>query len=412
MAGRGAPRRASRLAGDGRLAAARRRAPQRRRPHPARASTRALAPAAAEPAARRTAGTAGRRAAAARAVLPPGAQRGVPGRADAPLGRRAHHRAGRGGVPGPDGDHGAADQPRQGDAARSTVPASSRPRRTSSPSGCTPSARCSTWRSTRGTPRRPATRPHRRRPGGARRSGWPGCSARAEAAGRRPDDETTGLLALMLLTHARRDARTDARGDLVPLAEQDRSRWDADQVAEGTGLVAAVLARGRGRPVPAAGGDRGGPRGGRRVRRHRLAADHVALPAARPDRARAHGDPQPRGRRRDGARTRRRASAVLAPARRRTRRSPRSHRLPAVRAHLRELAGRRAGCPRRLPRGRPADRGAVPEQRYLAHRAARGCAGATTIGQVRPEPERSARLAQRPHRPTRRLDDGMDRLRR
>ncbi len=57
-----------------------------------------------------------------------------------------------------------------------------------------------------------------------------------------PDDgEVTGLLALMLLTDARRPARTSADGALVPLAAQDRSRWDADAIAEGTALVTATL---------------------------------------------------------------------------------------------------------------------------------------------------------------------------
>ena len=49
--------------------------------------------------------------------------------------------------------------------------------------------------------------------------------------------ETTGLLALLLLTEARRPARTDARGLPVPLVEQDRSRWDAALVAEGLSLA-------------------------------------------------------------------------------------------------------------------------------------------------------------------------------
>jgi predicted RNA polymerase sigma factor len=56
------------------------------------------------------------------------------------------------------------------------------------------------------------------------------------------EGEVAGLLALMLLTDARRDARSDARGALVPLAEQDRSRWDYAQIAEGLSLVAATLA--------------------------------------------------------------------------------------------------------------------------------------------------------------------------
>jgi RNA polymerase sigma factor (sigma-70 family) len=60
-----------------------------------------------------------------------------------------------------------------------------------------------------------------------------------------PDDaETAGLLALMLLTDARRVARTTPTGELVPLAEQDRSRWDADYIAEGVALITAALSRG------------------------------------------------------------------------------------------------------------------------------------------------------------------------
>jgi predicted RNA polymerase sigma factor len=60
---------------------------------------------------------------------------------------------------------------------------------------------------------------------------------------RRPEDgEVAGLLALMLLTDARRPARTRPDGTLVPLAEQDRSRWDAAAIAEGVELITATLA--------------------------------------------------------------------------------------------------------------------------------------------------------------------------
>jgi RNA polymerase sigma factor (sigma-70 family) len=60
-----------------------------------------------------------------------------------------------------------------------------------------------------------------------------------------PDDlETGGLLALMLLTDARRAARSDAQGALVPLDEQDRSLWNAEQIAEGIALVSATLGKG------------------------------------------------------------------------------------------------------------------------------------------------------------------------
>ena len=58
------------------------------------------------------------------------------------------------------------------------------------------------------------------------------------------DGEVAGLLALMLLTDARRPARTDAAGLPVPLAEQDRSRWDGRLVAEGLALVGRTLGRG------------------------------------------------------------------------------------------------------------------------------------------------------------------------
>ncbi|NED50121.1 RNA polymerase sigma factor [Micromonospora aurantiaca] len=58
-----------------------------------------------------------------------------------------------------------------------------------------------------------------------------------------PDDhEAAGLLALMLLTEARRPARVSATGELVVLAEQDRSAWDRDLIAEGHALVRACIA--------------------------------------------------------------------------------------------------------------------------------------------------------------------------
>ncbi|MFJ8622764.1 RNA polymerase sigma factor [Kitasatospora sp. NPDC093550] len=56
------------------------------------------------------------------------------------------------------------------------------------------------------------------------------------------DGEVAGLLALMLLTHARRSARTTSTGDLVPLDEQDRTAWDRPLIDEGTALVKAALA--------------------------------------------------------------------------------------------------------------------------------------------------------------------------
>ena len=160
-----------------------------------------------------------------------------------------------------------------------------------------------------------------------------------------PDDgEVAGLLALMLLTDARRPARTTADGELVPLDEQDRTRWDPAAIAEGVALVTDALSRTRLGPYQlqaaiAAVHDEA-PRG----RGHRLAADPRALrPAGGHDRQ-PDGHAQPGRRRRDGARS-------AAPGSRCSTRSTgderiaRHHRLDAVRAHLLEH-GRR-------PRQRP-----------------------------------------------------------
>lgn len=83
-------------------------------------------------------------------------------------------------------------------------------------------------------------------------------------------DESRALLALMLLQHARSAARTDAAGDLVPLPEQDRSRWDAAEIAEGLALLE--------RTGPAGGPGPVGP--------YRLQAEMQAIHA----RARSAGD--------------------------------------------------------------------------------------------------------------------------
>jgi RNA polymerase sigma-70 factor (ECF subfamily) len=64
-----------------------------------------------------------------------------------------------------------------------------------------------------------------------------------------PDQpEAMGLLALMLLQDSRRSARTDAEGELVLLSDQDRSRWDRDEIEEGVALLGRAL--GLGRPGP------------------------------------------------------------------------------------------------------------------------------------------------------------------
>jgi RNA polymerase sigma factor (sigma-70 family) len=61
----------------------------------------------------------------------------------------------------------------------------------------------------------------------------------------RPDDaEVAGLLALMLLTDARRTARTGPNGELIPLSKQDRSLWDQGEISEGVALLTEALSKG------------------------------------------------------------------------------------------------------------------------------------------------------------------------
>jgi RNA polymerase sigma factor (sigma-70 family) len=58
------------------------------------------------------------------------------------------------------------------------------------------------------------------------------------------DTEVAGLLALMLLTDARRRARATAEGELIPLSRQDRALWNKDQIAEGIALISETLRKG------------------------------------------------------------------------------------------------------------------------------------------------------------------------
>jgi RNA polymerase sigma factor (sigma-70 family) len=58
------------------------------------------------------------------------------------------------------------------------------------------------------------------------------------------DGEVGGLLALMLLTNARREARTGANEELIPLDKQDRALWDQGEISEGLALITATLAKG------------------------------------------------------------------------------------------------------------------------------------------------------------------------
>jgi predicted RNA polymerase sigma factor len=66
-----------------------------------------------------------------------------------------------------------------------------------------------------------------------------------EVAARTDHEEAAGLLAMMLLHHARRPARTAPDGSLVPLAEQDRNLWDTSLIREGVDMLQRALARGR-----------------------------------------------------------------------------------------------------------------------------------------------------------------------
>jgi predicted RNA polymerase sigma factor len=182
------------------------------------------------------------------------------------------------------------------------------------------------------------------------------------------DGEVAGLLALMLLTDARRAARTSADGDLIPLAEQDRGLWDGQAIAEGVALVSASLARGAVGP-------------------YQLQA---AIAAVHDEAARAEDTDWPQilalygllERMSDNPMVRLNHAVALAMAH-----GPRlglerltelaadkrlagNHRLEAVRAHLLEMAGDDAAAVAAY-RAAAARTASLPEQRYLAGRAAR-----------------------------------------
>ena len=180
--------------------------------------------------------------------------------------------------------------------------------------------------------------------------------------------EAAGLLALMLLTEARRAARTEPDGSLVPLAEQRRERWDAAMIAEGVELITRTLGSG---PV------------GPYQLQAAIAAVHDEAPSAEatdwPQILALYGvleqvAPGP-------AVTLNRAVAVAMVEGPRAglavlgtleedQRMARNHRLHAVRAHLLELAGD-TDAAREAYRRAARMTASLPEQRYLALRAAR-----------------------------------------
>jgi RNA polymerase sigma factor (sigma-70 family) len=184
-----------------------------------------------------------------------------------------------------------------------------------------------------------------------------------------PDDgEVAGLLALMLLTDARRPARTGPDGALIPMAEQDRSRWNAAYVAEGVALLTEALPRGATGPyqlqaaiaaihdeAPSAD-ETDWPQilalyellmriSGNPV----VALNHVVAVAM------VHGPQAGLDR----------LSAVQADER-----MAADHRVPAVRAHLQELAGDLRAA-RESYRAAAARTASLPQQRYLHGRADR-----------------------------------------
>ena len=182
-----------------------------------------------------------------------------------------------------------------------------------------------------------------------------------------PDDcEVAGLLALMLLTDARRTARTGASGELVPLTRQDRSLWDAAQISEGVALLTETLPK-------------------RRVGAYQLQA---AIAAVHDEAASAEATDWPQIlmlydmllQLSDNPMVRLNRAVAVAMVR-----GPRAglelvagveealrghHRLAAVRAHLLELAGEREAAIAEY--GKAAGRtGSLPERNYLLTQAAR-----------------------------------------
>src|SRR5262245_9136519 len=182
------------------------------------------------------------------------------------------------------------------------------------------------------------------------------------------DTEVAGLLALMLLTDARRLARTGAGGELIPLARQDRALWDNRQIAEGVALISATLPKGSVGP-------------------YQLQA---AIAAVHDEAARAEDTDWPQilalyellGSMSDNPIVRLNHAIAAAMVYGATRglelldalkadaRLADHHRLDAVRAHLLELAGDREAAVRHY-RAAAAKTGSLPERNYLLTQAAR-----------------------------------------
>jgi predicted RNA polymerase sigma factor len=184
-----------------------------------------------------------------------------------------------------------------------------------------------------------------------------------------PDDgEVAGLLALMLLTDAHRAARTGPGGALIPLAEQDRGRWDRAAIDEGIALVTAALA--------------GSPPGPYQLQAA-IAAVHAEAPRAEDTdwpqivalyRLLSRIAPSPMVTLNEAAavalvRGPRAGLELLEPLRE-NEHTAGHHRLAAVRAHLLEMAGEHEAA-RAAYREAARRTTSLPERRYLEERAAR-----------------------------------------
>ena len=184
-----------------------------------------------------------------------------------------------------------------------------------------------------------------------------------------PDDtEVAGLLALMLLTDARRLARTGPGGELIQLAQQDRELWDRRQIAEGVALISATLPKGSVGPYQlqaaiaavhdeaARAEDTDWPQILalydllRRMSDNPMVMLNHAIAAAM-----AHGATK---------------GLELLDALKTDARLADHHRLDAVRAHLLELAGDHKGAVRSY-RAAAGKTGSLPERNYLLTQAAR-----------------------------------------
>ena len=208
--------------------------------------------------------------------------------------------------------------------------------------------------------------PAPRRSSPPRRSAWPGRCTRLL-----PDDGEVDRPARADAAHRRARGRPGPgrTAALVPLAEQDRSRWDRAAIAEGTALIAGALAAAPARPVPGPGRDRRRARRGRDRGRHRLAADRRAVRGAGPDRPQSRWSPSTGPSRWPWSTVRTRASTCWPPLDADGRLAG-HHRLAAVRAHLLEQAGQPAAARDAYTEAARLTT-SLPEQRYLTARAAR-----------------------------------------